>query len=497
MYSHLHGHGHGQGSSSGALVRVLSVLGGVLFVCGVFEFMALRAPNETSKYQVLSTGGAHAAAVGPAGSAAAAAAAAAAGPTAEVAQAAAPLAGRQPWCPSPTHVGPVTPSSLPVTPFPANFWFVKTVKTGSSTLTSVFHSICNRHGITWLKTDLSRLTVGVAKPKADQLQAVFDEVAKVTDSDFLAITNHMMYKKDVADVFRPKMLFTTVRHPLSRVHSHFIQDACVGTAKQLGWSHLLPHRQEQDTGPNFCDTDPRFLEQVLQGDTLEARWDFARSKVAQNYVYEYIRGNTWTVDDAAAQYDFIFLAERMNEGLVVFMLQYGLTFQDIVYLPLKKRVGKYKTASDMPKELNDYIMDQNDLDLRLWELAHTQLDRKKAQLATRCGNATVQSALASFEQLLDEVEAECTEYVQWYSERGFDAPYTYTGLSDIAYDSGNGYRCVQHVARRFMLAGPVQPAAGAGAAGSQDGQEAAEVQESAVYLKRSLLMHSRNGSSSS
>jgi hypothetical protein len=36
-------------------------------------------------------------------------------------------------------------------------------------------------------------------------------------------------------------------------------------------------------------------------------------------------------------------------GLVVFMLQYGLTFEDIVYLPLKKRGGKYKTASDMPQ----------------------------------------------------------------------------------------------------------------------------------------------------
>jgi hypothetical protein len=296
MYSHLHGHAHGHSSSSGALVRVLSVLGAVLLVCGVMEFMALRGPTDSNKYQILSTHGFSAAGSTPPSVAAAAAAA------------------RQPWCPSPTHVGPVTPSSLPAVPFPANFWFVKTVKTGSSTLTSIFHSICNRYGITWLKTDLSRLAVGVAKPKADQLQAVFDDVAKVTDSDFLAITNHMMYKKDVADVFKPTMLFTTVRHPLSRVHSHFIQDACVGTAKQLGWSHLLPHRQEQPTGPNFCDTDPRFLEQVLQGDTLEARWEFARSKLAQNYVYEYIKGDTWTVDDAAAQYDFIFLAERMNEG---------------------------------------------------------------------------------------------------------------------------------------------------------------------------------------
>uniref|UniRef100_A0A383W372 Sulfotransferase n=1 Tax=Tetradesmus obliquus TaxID=3088 RepID=A0A383W372_TETOB len=486
MYSHLHGHAHGHASSSSALVRVLSVLGAVLFVCGVMEFMALRAPTDSNKYQVLSAAGAAAAAAVSASGAPAAAAAAAA---------ALPPPGRQPWCPSPVHVGPVTPSSLPVTPFPANFWFVKTVKTGSSTLTSVFHSICNRYGITWLKTDLSRLAVGVAKPKADQLKAVFDDVAKVTDADFLAITNHMMYKKDVADVFKPTMLFTTVRHPLSRVHSHFIQDACVGTAKQLGWSHLLPHRQEQETGPNFCDTDPRFLEQVLQGDTLEARWEFARSKLAQNYVYEYIKGNTWTVDDAAAQYDFIFIAERMNEGLVVFMLQYGLTFEDIVYLPLKKRVGKYKTASDMPKELNDYIMDQNDLDMRLWELANTQLDRKKTQLATRCGNETVQSALATFEQLLDEVVAECSEYVDWYNARGFEEPYTYTGIADIAYDSGNGFRCVQHVARRFMLAGPVQAAAAA-ADDSKAGEGDGEVQESAVYLKRSLLMPSRDGSSS-
>jgi hypothetical protein len=138
------------------------------------------------------------------------------------------------------------------------------------------------------------------------------------------------------------------------------------------------------------------------------------------------------------------------------------------------------------QELNDYIMDHNDLDLRLWELANTQLDTKKAQLATRCGNETVKSALSMFEQLLDEVEAECSEYVDWYNARGFDGPYTYTGLAGTAYDSGDGYRCVQHVARRFMLAGPVQPAAAGAAAaaasaeGSSDTPDGQEVQESAV-----------------
>jgi hypothetical protein len=153
------------------------------------------------------------------------------------------------------------------------------------------------------------------------------------------------------------------------------------------------------------------------------------------------------------------------------------------------------------QELNDYIMDQNDLDLRLWELANTQLDHKKAQLSTRCGNETVQSALAMFEQLLDEVEADCSDYVDWYNARGFDGPYTYTGLSDIAYDSGNGARCVQHVARRFILAGPVQPAAGAAASaatadGSSNTEEGEEVQESAVYRRRSLRMSNRDSSSS-
>lgn len=233
------------------------------------------------------------------------------------------LQALQPWCAiaSPATVvatGGAAPAAqhmaFPVTPFPANFWFVKTVKTGSSTLTSVFHSICSHYGIQWLQTDLVRSAVGVGKPKSVALANTMQQLANVTDNEYLAITSHMFFNQKVADVLQPKMLFTTVRHPLGRVYSHFVQDACVEAAVQRGWNNKLPVKIVQEVGPNACDVDPEFLAAALQNDTLESRWAFARSKSGRNHVYNYIRGDKSSVQDAASQYSFIFTAERMNEG---------------------------------------------------------------------------------------------------------------------------------------------------------------------------------------
>lgn len=132
------------------------------------------------------------------------------------------------------------------------------------------------------------------------------------------------------------------------------------------------------------------------------------------------------------------------------MLEYGLTYEDIAYLPSKVRTGKYKTAKDMPQHLNDYIMSVNQQDMQLWQLANKRLDQKKAELLDSCGADIVASALYSFEQLLDEIRKECTEYQEWYDSHGYSGPYTYSGSPGIGDESGLGFRCVRHVARRFM-----------------------------------------------
>jgi hypothetical protein len=149
------------------------------------------------------------------------------------------------------------------------------------------------------------------------------------------------------------------------------------------------------------------------------------------------------------------------------MLQYGLTFEDIAYLPSKVRTGKYKTAKDMPQHLNDYILSVNQHDMQLWQLANRRLDEKKAELVDACGADIVSAALEAFEQQLDDIRAECSDYQGWYEAHGFDGPFTYSGSPGIGDESGLGFRCVRHVTRRFM--GGARGAAG-GAAGALQGK---------------------------
>lgn len=55
-----------------------------------------------------------------------------------------------------------------------------------------------------------------------------------------------------------------------------------------------------------------FGELVQKEDTVEARWNFVR-KYPHNHCFNYMRGNASTPEAALAQYDFVFVAERMDE----------------------------------------------------------------------------------------------------------------------------------------------------------------------------------------
>ncbi|WIA19512.1 hypothetical protein OEZ85_004123 [Tetradesmus obliquus] len=274
------------------------------------------------------------------------------------------------------------------------------------------------------------------------MQAAIDKVANSSDFKYTAITSHIPYSEQAAELFsRPLMRFTSVRHPVARVHSHFIQTLCFWTAVRQGWKPFAPLNTSGPAGPSACDSgdDSTYMQLATANDTVEHRYDFARKHFQQNLMYWYMRGDVRGVEAAADQYDFIFVSERMNEALVIFMLQYGLTYEDIAYLPSKVRTGKYKTAKDMPQHLNDYILSVNQHDMQLWTLANTRLDEKKAELIDACGADIVSAALDAFEQLLDEIRAECSDYQRWYEEHGFDGPYTYSGSPGIGDESGLGF----------------------------------------------------------
>jgi hypothetical protein len=221
------------------------------------------------------------------------------------------------WCPKRDNPFPV------VNPFPANFWYVKTYKTGSTTLSSVFNSICQHYGVVWLKWDEMKIVFQMNDkgPKPTQfqqgMQASIDKVANSSDFKYTAITSHIPYSEQAAELFsKPLMRFTSVRHPVARVHSHFIQTLCFWTAVRQGWKPFAPLNTTGPPGPSACDSgdDSTYMQLATANDTVEHRYDFARKHFQQNLMYWYIRGDVRSVEAAAEQYDFIFVSERMNEG---------------------------------------------------------------------------------------------------------------------------------------------------------------------------------------
>ncbi|TFJ83448.1 hypothetical protein NSK_005288 [Nannochloropsis salina CCMP1776] len=161
----------------------------------------------------------------------------------------------------------------------------------------------------------------------------------------------------------------------------------------------------------------------------------------------YIRGDAVDVESAAAQYGLIFVRERLEESLVVFMILYGLDFADIVHLSSKVRTDMYPDSEKMPVELNELVERKSREDARLYARANALLDDKIATINKNCkGEAYFASMLAVFSRLQATVVDECEGYNRWYEEHGFSTVLTYWN------DNGVAPRCRDFVVRREMRA---------------------------------------------
>lgn len=166
---------------------------------------------------------------------------------------------------------------------------------------------------------------------------------------------------------RPLLLFTSLRHPVSRLHSGYVQVSCQEVVRRSNPS-TDPVAMITTQCGGLGGGNATVLDMVRQNDTLASRWAFATLKKGnENYVA--VKGQARTPQEVFDMYDFIFVQERMAESVVAFMLEYGLTWQDVLQLPAKKRTGKFRSYADA-RELNDYILSKNKKELELWQLAN-------------------------------------------------------------------------------------------------------------------------------
>lgn len=163
-----------------------------------------------------------------------------------------------------------------------------------------------------------------------------------------------------------------------------------------------------------------------------------------------------SIDAIAAQYNFIFVKERLDESLVAFAITYNLGFADIVSVSAKVREGTYPKASEMPAEINDLVRSKTEQDLELWQLANILLDDRILKIKSHCtagsgggggGVATYfETMLAAFRKIQVIVEEKCRDYKEWYE--------TYNQTSLVSYwrDNGIAPRCRDHVVDQAIRA---------------------------------------------
>jgi len=311
-----------------------------------------------------------------------------------------------------------------ITVFPTSFWFVKNHKVGGSTLAGVLRGICAHYGMACLQPRKGRFDWRNEEEVSEAAAA-----ALAVGFEHLAISNHGKYTPSAARYLgkgKP-LLFTTLRHPKNRVLSAYFWEI-IGKRNR---HH--PERHPIQEGENCVAA----LKAGKKCKLLEGFKDKVHAQ--RNRIFINIHGGKNTSSDVFQQYDFVFVTERFDESLVLFMLKYGLALRDIAFLKVKES-GTYPREEDMPKDAIEFIKEVNILDQELWDLANVALDAEK-NLLSREGH-DVEGAMEAFAAMQAVVVAECKDYEKWYEEHGFDTMLTYWGK-----DNGVGSRCIMHAVK--------------------------------------------------
>lgn len=159
------------------------------------------------------------------------------------------------WCPSELH---------PITPFPENFWLVKTIKTGGTTLASVLRQLCAHYGVVPVrKRSINPLEQMPDAAAAAALHDVVMATKNASDAAAFAVITHLNYSDAKLTAFqsavgRRPLLFTSVRHPLARTYSHFIQAKCANAAAVLKGKIIE------------CDRNETYMEKLLELDDIRS-----------------------------------------------------------------------------------------------------------------------------------------------------------------------------------------------------------------------------------
>jgi len=209
--------------------------------------------------------------------------------------------------------------------------FIKTHRTGSSTIANIIHRLGDQRGLSFLL------------PNGDKAQALGwpgpfpgpDFSAKPTHS-FDVICNNAVYAEEHMRRFlKPSpFFFTVLRQPVTQVQSAFnFFDPPCGNDWDARMAWLEKVVQTQDPSEEFGSRGPNFVAQFRNSQAHDLGW-YERQGQSSEFDHDDKAINAW-IEEIHDSLGFVMLAEYFNEGLLLLGKKLGLRIRDLAHIRLK------------------------------------------------------------------------------------------------------------------------------------------------------------------
>jgi hypothetical protein len=296
-----------------------------------------------------------------------------------------------------------------------NILYVKTIKTGSTTLAGVCRRIASGYGINGAFTGRDE-----------------DGITEIDDkNEPYVYADHMMFKQSeptLGKLDHPTFLLTGVREPVSRMISEFqyVMDPSE--------SHSKDYKVPRELTPMPVTAEEwksRLVTFLNMQPSSDRQYDYIGSQKACD--------NKWSPAGVVNLYDHVVVLERFNESMVVLKNLLGLSNADLLYLRSKSNEYKWGGGSEdeMKQIVAEFMKGSKDYDLV--SAANVRLDEQI-------------SNIPDFDEQLEEYQdllAGATERCEQYAMGGNDPTPNSVAHQCLYEDQGCGDACLSEYAAAF------------------------------------------------
>ncbi|XP_072180121.1 galactosylceramide sulfotransferase-like [Diadema setosum] len=272
--------------------------------------------------------------------------------------------------------------------------FIKTHKTGSSTMTSILQRYGYTRNLTFLVPNEGSLISYADKFKASKVDPRWRQTM-----GYRLLTNHARYDRvELSTIFPDAYFITIIRNPASQLESAFYY---------FDISDTIPPSKSSDNPLEYFMRDPMknyvnllskdlYLKHSMHNHQL---FDFGVD-IADMYLQNVVDDKIAEID---ANFDLVMICEYFDESLLLLKKLFNWKIEDVVYLLKGRRAQKYRHG-EMSDALRAKIRSWNAGDAKLYEHFNQTLWRK-----IKAYGPSFDTDLATLREKLSSVSEECLE----------------------------------------------------------------------------------------